>query len=436
MTWVPTTEAEQQDMLETIGLATVEDLFEVIPPELRTFPDSAVPAGMSELGVRRHLSALAGDNDVGCVGFLGAGYYDHYIPAAIDALTSRGEFYTAYTPYQAECAQGTLQSIYEYQSAICRLTEMEFANASLYDGGTAVFEATTMAVRITKRRRIFCHSSVNPLYRRMLQTHVLNLDLELIELEGDQPVNPADGACVLVQNPSFLGTIWDYSSLAKECHRVGALLVAVFYPVSLGLLKTPGEMGADTAVAEGQSLGIPLGFGGPYLGVMATRKEHLRKMPGRISAATADSQGRRGFVLTLQTREQHIRREKATSNICSNEALCALRALLYLCLLGKEGLRDVASLCHAKAEYLKGQLASLGQVINDGPTFNEFVLRLPYDAQEVVERMVARGFLAGLPLSLLGVGQPNDLLVAVTEKRTRDELDRFAAALADELRRH
>jgi len=424
MTWVPTTDTERREMLEVIGVTSIEDLFSTIPEALR-MSSWNLPAGRSEMVVRDELAKLSARNAVCHTNFLGGGYYDHFIPAAVDALSMRSEFSTAYTPYQPECSQGTLQSMYEYQSAICRLTEMDFANASLYDGGTAVFEATTMAVRLTRRRRIVCHTSLNPLYRKMLDTHTAHLDLEI--LDGD---DPAQAACVIVQNPSFLGSVADFSELAARCHEAGALLVLSFYPVSLGLLKTPGEMGADIAVAEGQSLGIPLSFGGPYLGILATQKKHVRKMPGRIAAATEDAQGRRGFVLTLQAREQHIRREKAMSNICSNEALCALRALIHLCLLGKVGLREVAVHCHSKAEYLKSKL-SFTEVLNEGPTFNEFAVRLPVPAEPVIEEMAQRGFLAGLPLAVFNAGGPNDLLVAVTERRTRDEIEAFATALKE-----
>lgn len=424
MTWVPTTDTDRNEMLTTIGVKTVDELFEAIPENLR-LKSWSIPSGVSEMTVRDRLAKIAGRNRLEAVSFLGGGYYSHYVPAAVDALSSRSEFYTAYTPYQPECAQGTLQGIYEYQSLICRLTEMEYANASLYEGGTAIVEAAMMALRITRRERIMVHESVNPTYRAMLRSHTSNLDVEIVD--GD---DPADAACVIVQNPSFLGTLRDYTELAERCREAGALSVVSFYPISLGLVKTPGEMGTDIAIAEGQSLGIPLGFGGPYLGILATRKKHIRKMPGRIAGATTDSQGRRGFVLTLQAREQHIRREKAMSNICSNQALCALRALIYLCLLGKEGLREVATHCHSKAEYLKAQL-SFAEVLNDGPTFNEFVLRLPRDANDVVGELYERGFEAGLPLAALDAGKDNDLLIAVTERRTRDELDAFAQAIKD-----
>jgi glycine dehydrogenase subunit 1 len=423
MSFVPVTPVEQAEMLATIGLTKIEALFQHIPESLRA-TSWDVPPGQSEMAVRARLAQLAGHGDGTRICFLGGGYYDHFVPAAVDALASRGEFATSYTPYQPEAAQGTLQSIYEYQSAVCRLTGMDFANASLYDGGTAVFEAATMAVRLTRRQHIVCHDSLNPLYREILETHTANLGLEL--LDGD---DPAGAACVIVQNPAFLGDVRDFAPLAQRCHEAGALLIMSFYPLSLGLLKTPGAMGADIAVAEGQSLGVPLSFGGPYLGILTTRKEHVRRMPGRLAAATEDAQGRRGFVLTLQAREQHIRREKAMSNICSNEALIALRALIYLCLLGKEGLREAAAHCHAKAEFLKRRL-SFARLLNPGPTFNEFAIRLPRKAQEVCAALAEQGYLAGLPLSAVGRGEETDLLVAVTEQRTRAQLDAFAEALA------
>ena len=432
MPWIPTTTDERNQMFAAMGIRSIDELFNTIPPELR-LNEWNLPPGMSEMSVRARLDALAAKNCPGNVCFMGGGVYDHFIPAAVDALSSRSEFYTAYTPYQPEAAQGTLQSIYEYQSAICRLTSMEVANASLYDGGTAVFEAATMSARLTKRAKVLCHPSLNPTYKRMLRTHTANLSLEVIDVPAHGFQSHLNGAaCLIVQNPSFHGDIADFSRAAEACHAAGALLVVSFYPISLGLLKTPGQMGADIAIAEGQSLGMSPGFGGPYLGIMATRRGHIRKMPGRLVAQTQDGQGRRGFVLTLQAREQHIRRERAMSNICSNEALCALRALIYLCLLGKEGLREVAEQCHAKAEYLKGLLRAMPgiQIMNEGPTFNEFVVRLPGPADRAVADLLDRGFFAGVPLAALNAGGPNDLLVAVTEKRTRREIDAFATAVA------
>ena len=300
---------------------------------------------------------------------------------------------------------------------------MEFANASLYEGGTAVFEAATMAMRLTDRAKIVVHPSLGPIYRKQLETHTASLPVEIVS--GDDPTN---AACVIVQNPSFLGELADFTALGKRCQAAGALLVMSFYPISLGIVKTPGEMGVDIAIAEGQSLGIPLGFGGPYLGILATLKKHVRKMPGRLAGATTDNQGRRGFVLTLQAREQHIRRAKAMSNICSNQALCALRALIFMSLYGKEGFRDLAQQCHSKAEYLKRKL-NFAKVISRGPTFNEFAVSLPRNAEEIVAKLAAKGYQAGLPLAHLGAGGPNDLLIAVTERRTKAQLDAFAKDL-------
>ncbi|MFO7776590.1 MAG: aminomethyl-transferring glycine dehydrogenase subunit GcvPA [Candidatus Hydrogenedentota bacterium] len=425
MNWAPTTPEEREEMLAAIGVKSVDELFDVIPEDLR-LRSWDIPDGLSEMRTRQVLADMAAGNDVDRVCFLGGGYYDHFIPAAVDGLSSRAEFYTAYTPYQPECAQGTLQAIYEYQSAICRLTNMEYANASLYDGATAVFEAATMAVRLRKKPRIVCHPSMAPAHLKVLKTHAANLDVEIVEGE-----DPEGASCVIAQNPTFHGSLRDYTALAEKCHEAKALLVVSFYPVSLGLVKTPGEMGADIAIAEGQSLGLPLNFGGPYLGILATRKEHIRRMPGRLAAATEDGEGRRGFVLTLQAREQHIRRDKAMSNICSNEALCALRALIHLCLLGTEGLKDVATHSHAKSEYLKGKIGGFAAILNDAPTFNEFAVRLPRDAEEVVAEMKDRGYCAGLPLAAVGAGESTDLLIAVTEKRTREELDAFAQTLED-----
>ncbi|MFA7691835.1 MAG: aminomethyl-transferring glycine dehydrogenase subunit GcvPA [Candidatus Hydrogenedentes bacterium] len=425
MDWIPVTSADEQDMLRIAGAASIEGFFEIIPEALR-LKEWSLPEGLSEFGLRRHLERMAEKNCTQYLSFLGGGYYDHYIPAAVDALAARSEFYTAYTPYQPECAQGTLQAIYEYQSVICRLTDMECANASLYDGGTAVFEAVSMACRVTGRRKALIHPSLHPVWRQMLETHLAGSPIQLVDGEHAD----AETACVVAQNPAFLGDIHDFTEHADQCHEKGALLVMAVNPISLGIVKTPGAMGADIVVAEGQSLGLPLGFGGPYLGILAAKKKHIRKMPGRIAAATTDTEGRRGYVLTLQAREQHIRREKALSNICSNQALCALRALIHLCLLGKRGLEETAKSCFSKSEYLKGQLDFLS-LLNKGATFNEFAVRLPLPAEQVCAAMAKRGFLAGLPLAELGRGEAEDLLIAVTEKRSREELDYFVKELRE-----
>lgn len=439
MAYVGNSETERHRMLEALGLGSVDELFQDIPLDLRA-EGLDLPQGRSELAVHRHLHRLSEKNAAHLTLFLGGGFYDHYTPAAVDAILRRGEFYTAYTPYQAEVSQGTLQAAYEYQTAICRLTGMEVANASLYDGGTALYEAMMMALRITGRNKIIMDSGVSPIYRNMLYCYTSNLKVEFVEVPVAHGQTRRDmvgqylddqTAAIILQNPNFFGAIDDHGDVAEMAHEVGALAVMSCYPISLALLKTPGEMGMDIATGEGQSLGLPLSFGGPYLGFMATRRKHIRKMPGRIVGATTDRQGDRGFVLTLQTREQHIRRQSATSNICTNQALCALGALVYLCLLGKEGLKDVARLCADKAEYARQRLEAIPgvEVRRGSPTFNEFCVSLPVEAGELVGRMIEQGFAAGFPLGRYYPEMSRDLLVAVTEKRTKEEIGRFADAL-------
>ncbi|MDD5440532.1 MAG: aminomethyl-transferring glycine dehydrogenase subunit GcvPA, partial [Candidatus Omnitrophica bacterium] len=368
------------------------------------------------------------------------GFYDHFIPAAVDAIVSRPEFYTAYTPYQPECSQGWLQAIYEYQTVICELTGLDVANASLYDGGTALYEALMMAVRLTGRNKIIMDNGVNLIYRTMLYTYTKNLSIEFVEIPvvHGQSSRAELGkhlddktAAVIMQNPNFFGAVDDYSDVVEQVHKYGALAVGSFYPVSLGMLKSPGEMGFDIATGEGQSLGIPLSFGGPYLGFMATKKDFVRKMPGRIVGETVDKDGKRGFVLTLQAREQHIRREKAMSNICSNEALCALRAVIYLSLLGKEGLRELAEFNYQKSEFAKTIFDKIAhvKVKRSSPTFNEFTVMLPGNADEIVNKMIDKGFACGFPLGRFYKGMDQYLLVTVTEKRTKEEIAKLAESL-------
>ena len=439
MSFIPHTDAQRTEMLAAIGARQMSDLFADIPPACRC-GDLRMPEGLSESEVYERLHRLSHRNAHELTCFLGGGFYDHFIPAAVDALASRSEFFTAYTPYQPEASQGTLQAIFEYQTAICRLTGMDVANASMYDGGTALFEAAMMALRVTGRNRIVLDSGVNPIYRRMLDCYTRNLSIELAEIavthsqaNRERLAAAIDDrtAAVILQNPNFFGAVDDFTDVIAMARRKGCLAVMSVYPISLGVLKTPGRMGADIVTGEGQSLGIPLSFGGPYLGFMATRMEHVRRMPGRLVGETADGQGRRGFVLTLQAREQHIRREKAMSNICTNEALCALRAAMYLSWLGKQGLRELALLCARKAEYAKTRLGAIPgvEVKKTAPTFNEFTLALPCDAGDAVSRLVDRGFAAGFPLSRYYRGMDNYLLVAVTEKRTREEIGMFAEAL-------
>jgi glycine dehydrogenase subunit 1 len=439
MPYIANTDSDREAMLKTTGHSSMDDLFADIPANLQ-ISKLNLPDGKSEAEVYEHLHRLSHRNAHNLICFLGGGFYDHFIPACVDELSSRAEFYTAYTPYQPEASQGTLQAIFEYQSSICRLTDMEVANASLYDGGTALYEAAMMAVRVTGRRKILLDGGVNPIYRNILKCYTTNLAIEFQEIpvvhgqSNRQSIEEAldnNVAAIILQNPNFFGGVDDFADIVSNAHAKGALAIVSTYPVSLGLLKSPGAMGADIVTGEGQSLGLHLSFGGPYLGFMATRMEYVRKMPGRICGETVDALGRRSFVLTLQAREQHIRREKAMSNICSNEALCALRATIYLSWLGKQGLKELATLCAQKAEYAKTRLGAIPSVVvkKSAPTFNEFTLELPCDASLVVSRLVDKGFAAGYPLGRYYKGMDNYLLVAVTEKRTREEVGMLAEAL-------
>ncbi|MCH9021559.1 MAG: aminomethyl-transferring glycine dehydrogenase subunit GcvPA [Planctomycetes bacterium] len=439
MPFIANTTQQQEEMLAAISLKR-EDLFSDIPPQLRC-DQYDLPDGLSEMAVRRQLEEMARKNKAHLTCFLGGGFYDHFIPSAVSALAGRSEFSTSYTPYQPELSQGTLQAIYEFQSSICRLTEMEASNASLYDGGTALYEAMMMALRVTRRNKIIIDESVNPIYRVMIRSYTRNLNIELEEIPSADGLSGREAiaakldektAGVIVQNPNFFGCVDDFSDLAEAAHAKGALLIVSTYPVSLGLLKTPGAMGADIVTGEGQSLGLPMSFGGPYVGYMATRERYMRKMPGRIAGETTDRQGRRGYVLTLQTREQHIRRAQATSNICTNQALCALRSLIYMSLLGKEGLREVAQLCADKAAYAYERLCAIPNVKGRFPQrsfFNEFVIDLPSKAADVIGRLIEKGIAAGFPLSRYYDQMENSMLIAVTEKRTKEEIDQLAGGL-------
>ncbi len=443
MSYCPNTENEQREMLAVIGAASVEELFTAIPAPLRA-KSFELPAGMSEFELFDRMKALAGANAGDTLNFIGGGFYDHIIPAAVDHLSGRAEFYTAYTPYQPECSQGTLQALFEYQTAICRLTGLDVSNASLYDGATACAEAAMMALRVTGRNRIIVDASVSPFSRQVLKTYLFNLDIDIIEI---QPVDAAldrdelsrllddTVAGVLVQNPNFFGTVEDFTAVAAAAHAKGALLIASVYPISLGMLKSPGEMGVDIAIGDGQSLGNPLCFGGPSFGFIAARKTFIRNMPGRIVGETVDKNGKRGFVLTLQAREQHIKRHKATSNICSNQGLCALRGLIFLSLIGKEGLVELAAQNRDKAEYAKTRLAAIPGVrlLQSAPTFNEFTITLPKSSPPIVSALLKKGFAAGVPAGDYYKGLENGLIVTVTEKRSKSEIDRFAQALQEVL---
>lgn len=434
MPYIPHTPEETRAMLETVGVSTMDDLFADIPAALRPKAplSEALPAGLPEHAVRSRLEELAGENRTTFTSFLGAGFYDHAIPAAVDALTSRGEFYTAYTPYQPEASQGTLQAIFEYQTAVCRLMDMEAANASVYDGGVALFEAAMMAVRHARRTRLVVDEGVNPIYRRMLAAHAANLELQIVTVphSGGAPDIAAleaalpEAAAILVQNPNFFGTVADYSALFAAAKKAGAVCVMSVYPVMQAVLKTPGAMGADIAVAEGQSLGLPLSFGGPYLGIMTCVKALARQMPGRIVGRTVDKQNRTAYVLTLQAREQHIRRQKATSNICSNQALCALRSLMHMSLLGPEGLRRQALESMRLARMTAEALAAIPgvQVLNAGGFANEFTVILPNRAEDMIRNLMNWKVIPGYPLGRDYPGMDNALLVCCTEKTTPEQI--------------
>jgi glycine dehydrogenase subunit 1 len=442
MPYIANTDQDRRDMLTAIGQPSMDALWAAAGITHPQPSLSKVPPGRSEFEVHRYLSGLAEQNAYKLVGFLGMGVYDHYIPAAVGATIGRSEFYTAYTPYQPEASQGTLQAMYEFQSSVCRLTGMEVASASHYDGGTALFEAAMMGIRLSKRRQVVVSATLSPIYREMLRTHMQHLELDLVTVPADATDAATDlaamqaacsdqTACLLLQLPNVFGTVQDYSDLVKWAKAKGIITVCSVYPTALSLVKSPGEMGFDIVTGEGQPLGIPLAFGGPYLGLIATRMAMVRQLPGRLVGRTVDKLGRDGFVLTLQAREQHIRRERATSNICTNEGLCALAAVVYLSCIGQDGLVQLGEVCHAKASYCREQLLAIKGVtaVPQPAFFNEFVVRLPHEAAEVVGHLVDKGFAAGFPLGRYFPDRPNDLLVAVTEKRTREEIRSLAIAM-------
>lgn len=443
--FIPHTESERKEMLASIGVEKIEDLFNAIPEQHR-FPKLGLLRGMTEMEVSAQLKEMAEANLSlsNSVSFLGAGAYYHYIPAAIDMLISRGEFYTAYTPYQPEISQGTLQGIFEYQSLIARLTGMDAANASHYDGATACAEAGILAYHQYrgKRKEILVSPGLHPHYQSVMRTYLSDFDgMYMISptfnsLEDVNPQKLIDAvdentAMVMVQYPDFFGQIFDFTELAEAVHAKGSLLCICVNPIALGLLKTPGEMGADIVVGEGQPLGIPLNYGGPYLGIFAVRKELIRKVSGRIVGQTVDSRGQKSYVLTLTAREQHIRREKATSNICSNQGLNALTAAIYLSLLGKEGLREVASLCCNKAHYAAKKISELKgfEILNPGLFFHEFVVKCPKPVEELQEHLLDHGILGGYDLSGSYPVFKNCLLIAVTEMNSKQDIDDLCLVL-------
>jgi glycine dehydrogenase subunit 1 len=444
MSYIPNTAADQQAMLEAVGVASFDELFAMVPPELRLDRPLDLPPAMGEMELSAHVSELAKRNTAAgqAVCFLGGGSYDHFIPAVVDFVAARSEFYTSYTPYQAEASQGNLQALFEYQTLITQLTGMEVSNSSLYDGGSAAAEAVLMALSATGRGgRVVVAQSVHPEYRQILATYLANLDVEPVTVGTPGGTLSPDSlaaavtdqtACVLVQHPNFFGCLEEMEALAEITHRAGALLIVAIDTISLGLLKRPGDYGADIVVAEGQPLGNPMAFGGPYLGIMACREKFVRRMPGRLVGQTVDRRGNRCWVLTLQTREQHIRREKATSNICTNQGLIALRAAVYLATMGPAGMRQVAELCLQKARYAARRLTAGPRcgLAFDRPTLKEFVVRSnSRPVQAVLEDALAAGIYAGVPLERWYPELTDCFLVAVTEKRTKEEIDRLAAVI-------
>jgi len=427
-------------MLARTGASTFEALLESVPAGLRSRAELKLAPALDERALLRHFSAFTAENATVISGpsFLGAGAYHHFIPAAVDALASRGEFMTAYTPYQAEIGQGTLQMVFEFQTLVCQLTGLEVANASLYDGASAVAEAALMAARVTRRTRICVSAGLHPHWREVLRTYTegVGLALETLPLDAsgrtDSGRVPADAAAVIVQSPNFLGCIEDLGRAAEAAHAVGALAIgATAEALSLALLRSPGELGCDIACGEAQSFGLPLSFGGPYAGFLAAREKFVRQLPGRLIGETVDSSGQRAFVMTLTTREQHIRREKATSNICTNQGLCALRVTIWLALVGKHGIRRLAEINLAHAAYARRELARAGLALPfSGPVFNEFVVAVPGLVGKL-ERLAAQGVQAGVPLARYGAGRSADeLLVCTTEMTTRAEIDALVHELA------
>jgi glycine dehydrogenase subunit 1 len=430
-------------MLRGLGLGSAEELFDSIPSDLLLKRPLDTPAALSEVELLELFESMAAKNAAARrPSFLGAGAYSHYAPTIVDSLIQRSEFFTAYTPYQPEISQGTLQAIFEFQTLVCQLTGMDVANASMYDGSTAMAEAVLMAERVTRRSRVLVSAAVHPEYLQVAETYVAHAGIELGRLEVDEESGrtsldaaalEGDVAAVVVQSPNFYGGVEDLSTFAEQVHAAGALLVVVVTEAaSFGLLRSPGACGADIVVAEGQSFGVPVSFGGPYVGLFATREKYARQIPGRLAGVAYDKQGRRGFVLTLATREQHIRREKATSNICTNEGLIALAATIYMTTLGRRGIQEVAEQCAQKAAYARRQIAALEgfSLPYSAPVFNEFVVRAPSDAAGLLRRLAeGHNVTGGLALSRYFSERPNDFLVCVTETNKRADIDALVEGL-------
>ncbi len=443
MAYIPNTDANRRSMMDAIGIDSVEELLSVIPREVRQEKPLNLPPALSELELHDTMGELAARNGSAdrLASFVGGGMYDHFVPSAIGHLASRSEFLTSYTPYQPEVSQGTLQGIYEFQTMICELTGLDVANASMYDGASATAEAAMLARSATRRNRVLLAGSLHPHYVETVYTYAHGPGIEVETLpcpEGTlDPERLAaaisdDTACVIVQHPNFFGCLESMGDLERVVHGAGALLVMAVDPISLGVIESPGAYGADIAVGEGQSMGNQVSFGGPALGFFAARDRYVRRMPGRIAGQTVDQEDRRGFVLTLQAREQHIRRDKATSNICTSQQLNALMATIYLSLIGKQGLKEVAELCLHKSHYAADQIAGLAgyELAFDRPFFKEFVVRTPACPGEIVTRLAEERLLAGIDLRRFpSLDLENGLLIAVTERRTRTQIDRLVEAL-------
>lgn len=443
MRYIPHTEKEIAEMLAATGAKDIEELFSSIPKAHRCNPELDLPDGMAEQDLMRHMTGIAMTNrTMSCqASFLGAGAYRHYSPAAVAELAGRSEFVTPYTPYQPEISQGTLAAIFEYQSQIARLFSMDVSNASHYSGATAMADAALMARRIKRgRKKLIVPENIHPEYRHVLSTYLLGSD-DLIPIRSSEGTIDRDAlksalgdevAAVFVQFPNFFGIVEELGDIAQMAHDAGALFIAIVpEPISLGILTPPGEWGADIAVGEGISLGLPVSFGGPTLGIFTTKKDFVRQMPGRICGKTVDSEGRPGYVLTLSTREQHIRREKATSNICSNQALCATTAAIFMALTGKEGMRELANINAAKAAYARESLAAVDGVAQTFPaaTFNEFVIETTRPAADILGALAKRGIAGGVDLGKWYPEMTRQILVCATEMNTRDEIDRYASEL-------
>ncbi len=442
MRYIPNSPEERQEMLASIGLETASDLFRSIPADVQLGRQLNITEPLAEPEVIAAMEEMAAKNTAATKpSFLGAGVYSHYSPTIVDHLIQRSEFFTSYTPYQPEISQGTLQYIFEFQTLICQLTGMEVANASMYDGSTAMAEAYVMAQRVTRRDKIVVATSVHPEYREVARTYTQHGDAEIVEIPFDEAAGQLTDtsalddktAALVVQSPNFFGCVEDLKALAEKAHAVGALfIVVVTEAISLGLLKSPGSCGADIVVGEGQSFGIPMSFGGPHVGIFATQDKFVRQMPGRLCGVAYDKDGNRGYVLTLSTREQHIRREKATSNICTNQGLIALSATIYMEAMGKQGLQEVAEQNAQKAAYAKKAIAAIDgfSIPFSAPTFNEFVVRGPKPANEILESVRDKGIIGGLALSKYYNGRENEFLVCVTETCSKANVDRLVDALS------